>query len=282
MSLESQIAALVNAANNLTSEVANKMSGIDQKVDQATEAVPGAIHTEMYKTLWVDAINGSNSNEGTRDKPKKTIHAAIEEVPIGGKGIIYLRSNASHQLIGTGVQNRFVSLYGDDADALDPNTFPIIEPQESVANNELYFKGLKVGQGGFIYANRVNFRTGQSSPENSAASMSSFNMSLFDTIGGSGKVVMEHCVIDIFNGPFMHQHTSGTFGYADLLMRNVAVNVKDTSELPVAAGRQYLVDSYQQHPIPFDLFGVSMTLNGAADFASLITANMTNARTNLA
>lgn len=35
MSLESQITALVSAANKLTTEVANKMKGIDQKVDKA-------------------------------------------------------------------------------------------------------------------------------------------------------------------------------------------------------------------------------------------------------
>ncbi|WP_422156419.1 hypothetical protein KV699_07265 [Vreelandella titanicae] len=78
MSLESQITALVSAANNLTSEVAGKMAGIDQKVDQATASIPDAIKRESYKDFYVDSIYGDDDNEGTQSAPLKTIREASD------------------------------------------------------------------------------------------------------------------------------------------------------------------------------------------------------------
>lgn len=65
MSLESQVAALVSAANSLTSQVAGKMSQIDQKVDQAIDGVSQEILSNMGRTWVLDQQNGSDSNGGT-------------------------------------------------------------------------------------------------------------------------------------------------------------------------------------------------------------------------
>ena len=78
MSLESQVASLVSAANKLTSEIAGKMKGIDQKVDAATASVPNSIKQESYKDFYIDAVNGNDSNSGSISSPLKTIREASD------------------------------------------------------------------------------------------------------------------------------------------------------------------------------------------------------------
>jgi len=95
MSLEDQIASLVAATTNLTNEVAGKMASINQTVAAATQAVPAAIKSSMASYLYVDAIAGSDANDGkTFGKAFKTIKAAIESVPHGA--FVYLN------LVGSG------------------------------------------------------------------------------------------------------------------------------------------------------------------------------------
>jgi|GEM_PF-1752899 hypothetical protein len=96
MSLENQIANLVGAANNLTSEVANKMKGIDNKVTTALTAVPDQIRTTMSLSLHVDAEEGDDNNNGRIATPFKTIGRAIKEIPSGASGKISLKNGQVH------------------------------------------------------------------------------------------------------------------------------------------------------------------------------------------
>jgi len=49
----------------------------------------------MYKIYFVDETNGNDTNIGTNDNPFKTIQKAIQNIPQGGFGIIYLKNDAS-------------------------------------------------------------------------------------------------------------------------------------------------------------------------------------------
>ena len=51
MSLETQIAALVEAANSLTNAVSGKMAEIDQAVDDAVTGIPLEIRKQMDLSL---------------------------------------------------------------------------------------------------------------------------------------------------------------------------------------------------------------------------------------
>jgi len=44
----------------------------------------------MYRTFYVDAVNGDDSNDGSESAPFKTIKKACNSVPVGGYGVIYL------------------------------------------------------------------------------------------------------------------------------------------------------------------------------------------------
>ena len=102
MSLESQIANLVDAANNLTGEVAGKMRQIDNKVDAATQAVPNAIRKLSEQTVCVDAVEGDDSNDGLISSPVKTIGEAIKRHVSGSYTIILLKEGQTHASVGGG------------------------------------------------------------------------------------------------------------------------------------------------------------------------------------
>ncbi|MBT2784807.1 MULTISPECIES: hypothetical protein [unclassified Halomonas] len=91
MSLESQITALVNAANNLTSEVANKVKGIDAAVLAAVKAIPN-----LSKDFYVSP-DGSDGNAGTFESPLLTVGEAVARTPESGSCSIHLKPGAIHE-----------------------------------------------------------------------------------------------------------------------------------------------------------------------------------------
>ncbi len=101
MSLETQIAALVAAANSLTNSVNGKVAEINAKVAQATADVPAAVLAEMSKSIYVDAAAGLDTNSGrTQALPVRTIEAALAKIAVGGVGVIYLRRGQTHNIGG--------------------------------------------------------------------------------------------------------------------------------------------------------------------------------------
>lgn len=100
MSLETTIASLVSAANDLTAAVTGKMAQIDQKVAQATSSVPAVVRAEVVKSLYVDASNGLDTNVGTSAAPLKTIKAALDRTISGGVSTIFLRRGQIYEVGG--------------------------------------------------------------------------------------------------------------------------------------------------------------------------------------
>lgn len=93
MSLETQIAALVQASNQLTAAVDNKIGEIDKKVSDATEQVDLKIRQQFDVTFYVSAA-GDDLNDGLSAKaPLKTIASALSShrSPAGARvGILML------------------------------------------------------------------------------------------------------------------------------------------------------------------------------------------------
>ncbi|MBO0165095.1 hypothetical protein J0692_22865 [Vibrio alginolyticus] len=76
MSLEQQVANLVDASNKLTGAVNGKMTQIDKKVDDAIAELTAASGNQK-KTVWV-SMNGSDSNDGSsEDKAYLTFSKAF-------------------------------------------------------------------------------------------------------------------------------------------------------------------------------------------------------------
>lgn len=110
-------ADLVSAINAHTQEVVNKMGQIDQKVLEATQAVPGTIRSEMHKSVYVDSINGDDNNAGASPQSAmKTIQSAIYSIPHGGFAEILLSGSGDvdapqeYSLPATEVNGQHISI----------------------------------------------------------------------------------------------------------------------------------------------------------------------------
>lgn len=101
MSLEQQIAALVEASNNLTGAVNGKLAEIDNKVDTAITEITETITKNNVVTFYVDAENGNNGNSGSSSSPLRTFNEAVKRCPTGSTATIYLKRYQRHIYDGT-------------------------------------------------------------------------------------------------------------------------------------------------------------------------------------
>lgn len=150
MSLEQQIANLVDASNNLTNAVNGKLDQIDNKMVELENAVPNTVKSMLDITSYVDAVNGSDSNPGTSSQPFKTLRKAIEKGVSGSTNEIYLKCGQSHAF-GTGgipVTNQRISFWPWGNDVQPEITFSVASSgaihQFSLATGSVFFRGIKL------------------------------------------------------------------------------------------------------------------------------------------
>lgn len=185
MSLESQIAALVSAANSLTSQVAGKMNQIDQKVDEATASVPRVIRKLSQQSFFIDAIAGDDNNDGSIDSPFKTVNAANSRAVNGSYIALYFRENQTHVVNGAGfsMETGMIALVKWGAE--DSLTDPILHINPTLLGNGNYsgfFCSLRTGN---ILISRCKVRTVFDSAEkilDRAASFIGYSNSVVSTI----------------------------------------------------------------------------------------------------
>ncbi|ELA7323100.1 hypothetical protein Q9X98_004744 [Vibrio parahaemolyticus] len=96
MSLEQQVASLVEASNNLTGAVNKKIGEIDKKVNEATQSVPNTIRSMASVIFYVSNSGSDTDNDGTLAKPFKTVQFAISQAMVGAMVFIYLEDNQEY------------------------------------------------------------------------------------------------------------------------------------------------------------------------------------------
>lgn len=286
MSLETTIAALVTAANNLTSAVNTKIGAIDAKVLEAVSAVPTQLANTMYRGVYVDAVNGSDANTGLNfANAKKTIVAAAAVIPSGGYGVIYLKAGAVYSIVGnTDVYcaNKIIYITPDSFTYNDRNSYTEIRSEPAVlADGTLSGGGFFIGMKGMVHLIGCRLSTVKFTAAHTGKVQNIWTTSFFKSNSSFGTVVMQHCSSDIWNGPMAYQHSAGSFGKVDLFMRNVLLTKMDISALPVNTGFQYMMGSYGNAPIPYSMYGVEMARSGFPTWASAISGDLTNVITNL-
>ncbi|HDY8182580.1 TPA: hypothetical protein RQL23_003966 [Vibrio vulnificus] len=89
----SDFQALIESNRRLTNVVENKVSEIDRKIVELDSVATNAVFNEMKKTIYVDQLNGSDSNVGSSSLPLKSIASAIAKVPNGGEVTIICKSD---------------------------------------------------------------------------------------------------------------------------------------------------------------------------------------------
>jgi hypothetical protein len=281
MSLESQITALVSAANKLTSEVANKMKGIDQKVDKATAAVPEAIKSASYTRLFVNSVTGNDSNDGlSASRPKKTIAHAVGAVPDGFIGRIDLSPGEYRLDHDVNVSGKVISIHGQSQNKSDYVLKAVPYYDENVSGiGYTYSTGIKMGLRGIFSAVGVTIKTAYVEDETKPR-MQAYSGSFINTSGSNGAVLLQHTRIEINHGPFMHQHASGSFGTCDLRMREVSVSLADVSG-SLYEGRRYLMDQIGDDALPYEIYGTGVSISGFSSWAESVNFKHANITTNL-
>ncbi len=70
----------------------------------------------MTKTVYVDQVNGNDGNDGSVNRPFKTLRKAVNSVPVGGSVYINLLSDIDYTTSGEGwisIENRTVYINGN-------------------------------------------------------------------------------------------------------------------------------------------------------------------------
>ncbi|MDQ7733749.1 hypothetical protein QT231_13635 [Halomonas sp. SpR1] len=281
MSLESQITALVSAANKLTSEVANKMKGIDNKVDKATTAVDEFLKSSTSRQLYVDPINGDDGNDGTSwAKAKRTISGACTEVPDSFLGVIRLAKGEHILDRNVSVAGKVITLIGSSSDKEGYVIRGMPYLGESSAGVTFTFStSFLMGLRGYLVAAGVTFKT-LFVEDSSSPAMRAYSGSLVSSQSAHGMVLLQHSIIEVNHGPFLHQHDGGSFGTCDLRMRAVTVE-KGSVGGSTYTGLRYLIDQNGEEAVPYELYGTSVELIGFSSWADAVRVNHANITSNL-
>jgi len=94
------------------------------------------------RTFYVDEVNGDDNNAGTSDAPFQTIAKAINSIPVGGKGTIYLANNSKHIVSNIYLANKYVIF--TNWDVVGDGSYAVIRKEK--------FIGFKLVNS-FIYVN---------------------------------------------------------------------------------------------------------------------------------
>jgi len=123
---------------------------IDEKGNKVTTKIPnvakfrkriwddvGGALGQFNRTFYVDAENGDDNNDGSEDKPFKTIKKAIDSVPVGGAGTIFLKNGNYYVEYHTNTKNKHIYFRGEDKDN-------VIITHDYIDEEKKYFHSLQL------------------------------------------------------------------------------------------------------------------------------------------
>lgn len=221
MSLETQIAALVTAANNLTAAVNGKMAAIDQKVNAATDSVPGVVRGLANQTFYIDAIDGNDANAGTSSgSPLKTAAAASAKFVSGSQVTLWFKTKQTHVVSLFMPSGRISINTWGSADIKDPSDRATLKPMlsnlDALGNQQLAGPGLASGQLFFTGVNII-------CDADSAVAMAS-DASFVRYTNSHTAVMLYYCDITLGNVPFATMYTG--YSARDIYMASVSIKSK--------------------------------------------------------
>ncbi|MBS4097819.1 MAG: hypothetical protein KGZ83_13390 [Sulfuricella sp.] len=140
----------VNVNGVLYPSVRKKIAEVaNGRFDQLAASVYSAINDTvpvLRASVWVDALNGNDTNPGTQGMPVKTVGAASELVPVGGYGHIYLARNQDHIMDARAYDNKTILIWAaaEEPDnaywALPSNTAPrlLVTGNQNLRNAQIF------------------------------------------------------------------------------------------------------------------------------------------------
>ncbi|MBJ2242090.1 MULTISPECIES: hypothetical protein [Pseudomonas] len=284
MSTEQKLVAVVDAANDLTKMIAAKIGDINLKVQQAVTVVPQAVRRAMDVALYVDAVAGNDANDGVSwATAVKTIAGAFARMTSGGRASIILKPGSVYSLAKDQVcDNKTISIQPSEFKAYDTSSYVELQTDSIIGEDDrVQSGGFHLGYNSVLVFYGCRLKTAKLSSALQGKGHDIWRTSFVKTHNSKSFVMLQHCAVELNNGAFMYQHTSGSIGVADLFMRNVLLDKVSVSTLPIATGYQFLMGSYHNVSVPFSLYGIEMVRQGAPTWAGLISQDMSNALTNL-
>lgn len=224
MSLETQVTALVGAANHLTETVASKVGQIDDKVNKAVKAIP-----ELHKTFYVDWNAGNNEALGTLSAPLKTIHEAVNRTPLNGSVAIHLMKNQEHFMSGesavyTNATNKTITLR-----AYGTGSKPVIKMGVNDTRLGSYITGFLVSDYSRITAIECVIDT-MSFPLDQTRLYGSYGgfVSRGGTVGevGAALISLSHCEIKLRDHNFSSHYTRVDYNFRTVIIDHVGQRIQ--------------------------------------------------------
>jgi hypothetical protein len=177
MSLESDIANMLAKADTLITYFGGKKADIDAAVARALAAIPAS-----NKSFYINALTGVDTNDGTADKPLKTLERAIANTPFGGTLTAYLQSD---YVAGANVtlDSRFLHLRSDVAGTKRKVTSNYFQNSDGTST---HMAGIVLFNGAQVMSSDVTFVF--PSPAGQVIPPSGFTNSFFKTQSNGGNV----------------------------------------------------------------------------------------------
>ncbi len=133
--------------NIQTNSIANR----GEIKQQLWDDVGGALG-QFDRTFYVDAVNGDDNNTGSSSAPFKTIKKAVDSVPIGGIGKIYLIGSGDNDNPTTFTfLSGNVSITKKNITILPYNEGCLLKPYITNSSTYNYAHGFDIGNYGFLH-----------------------------------------------------------------------------------------------------------------------------------
>lgn len=85
---------------------------ITQDFSSQINAINNAVSNAMKRTFYVDVVNGDDVNDGSAIYPFATLKKAIDSIPVGGKGTIYIKEGQDFDVTTTiNLENKKINIY---------------------------------------------------------------------------------------------------------------------------------------------------------------------------
>lgn len=265
-------------------DLATQIRAAHQNLQGFVELYPTILKNSLDVVLFVDPDLGDDVNDGLSwELPKATIEGAIVAIPSGGSGKINLVKGKTYTLAKTiTCANKYIFIEGIDGFDYTGTYATIQGTLELATNNVIINAGFQIGQNGFLYIRGCRLLTARYTSAVAGGIHTDYGTSMLNTNSNWGTFWLEHCQVVLNNGPLMHQHSAGSYGCADLFMREIEVTRTPAAELVDTRRSAVLMGTHGNQPIPFRLFAVRMILTNIATLKELFSQTLVAAKTNVA
>lgn len=290
MSLESQVAALVSAASNLTSQVAGKMSGIDQRMESAErqfdeftgQDFPQRVSDARKINVYLDPAEGNDNNSGTTSASPVRSWQRVRDITGGsatiyGRVVVFIRAGAALTLdtVINALETLEITQYGT----------PVVPGTATRLYQGFYTGGSSQGRplsplrAPYVLVDQrgdtdleihtAEFPSGHHWPEiaenNRNADWMCYAGSMFSN---TSRYKLRNVKLHLHDMPFSTIYMSGSLGDFAKYEVVLGAGCQITGEAPGAGSGQYthkpkLIHVYANPKVPLDIVASDLTLGGS-------------------